>query len=108
MLWEAVKLALSSIMRNKLRSVLTLLGIVIGVAAVIALVTLGSGASAKVRENLSKLGAEFYAEAQAAAQAAGAGGGAPESGGKRPEKKAEKKADVVDADFEVVDDDKKQ
>jgi ABC-type antimicrobial peptide transport system permease subunit len=59
MLWEAVKLALSSIMRNKLRSVLTLLGIVIGVAAVIALVTLGSGASAKVRENLSKLGSNM-------------------------------------------------
>ena len=59
MLWEAVKLALSSIMRNKLRSVLTLLGIVIGVAAVIALVTLGSGASTKVRENLSKLGSNM-------------------------------------------------
>jgi putative ABC transport system permease protein len=59
MLWEAVKLALSSIMRNKLRSVLTLLGIVIGVAAVIALVTLGSGASIKVRENLSKLGSNM-------------------------------------------------
>jgi putative ABC transport system permease protein len=59
MLWEAVKLALSSIRRNKLRSVLTLLGIVIGVAAVIAMVTLGSGASAKVRENLAKLGSNM-------------------------------------------------
>ena len=59
MLWEAVKLALSSIMRNKLRSVLTLLGIVIGVAAVIAMVTLGSGASDKVKENLAKLGSNM-------------------------------------------------
>ena len=59
MLWEAVKLALSSIRRNKLRSVLTLLGIVIGVAAVIAMVTLGSGASSKVRENLAKLGSNM-------------------------------------------------
>jgi putative ABC transport system permease protein len=59
MLWEAVKLALSSIMRNKLRSVLTLLGIVIGVGAVIAMVTLGSGASSKVRENLAKLGSNM-------------------------------------------------
>jgi putative ABC transport system permease protein len=59
MLWEAVKLALSSILRNKLRSVLTLLGIVIGVAAVIAMVTLGSGASSKVRENLAKLGSNM-------------------------------------------------
>ena len=59
MLWETVKLALSSIRRNKLRSVLTLLGIVIGVAAVIAMVTLGSGASDKVKENLAKLGSNM-------------------------------------------------
>ncbi len=59
MLWEAVKLALSSIRRNKLRSALTLLGIVIGVGAVIAMVTLGSGASSKVRENLAKLGSNM-------------------------------------------------
>ena len=49
MLWEAVKLALSSIRRNVLRSVLTLLGIVIGVAAVIAMVTIGNGTSSKVQ-----------------------------------------------------------
>jgi molecular chaperone DnaK len=62
-------------------------------------------------ENLSKIGAEFYTEAQAAAQAAGAagtpdGGEAAADAGKKPEKKAEKKADVVDADFEVVDEEK--
>ena len=59
MLWEAMKLALSSIRRNKLRSVLTLLGIVIGVAAVIAMVTLGAGASDTVRANLAKLGSNM-------------------------------------------------
>ncbi len=62
-------------------------------------------------ENLSKIGAEFYAEAQAAAQAAGAAGAAPQGeapAGDAPKKKTEKKADVVDADFEVVDEDKKQ
>jgi len=57
-------------------------------------------------ENLSKAGAEFYAEAQAAAQAAGAAGKHGEGAGPSPEPKAEKKADVVDADFEVVDDEK--
>ena len=41
MIWETVRLALLSIRRNALRSVLTLLGIVIGVAAVIAMITLG-------------------------------------------------------------------
>ncbi len=63
-------------------------------------------------EKLSAVGGEIYAEAQKAAQAAGAAAGpAPEaapSGGAAAGKKAEKKADVVDADFEVVDDDKKK
>jgi molecular chaperone DnaK len=54
-------------------------------------------------ESLSKAGAEFYAEAQAAAQAAGAPEGHGATAGAP---KAEKKADVVDADFEVVDDEK--
>jgi molecular chaperone DnaK len=59
-------------------------------------------------ENLSKVGAEFYAEAQAAADAAAKAGaqGGPADGGPEAAPKAEKKADVVDADFEVVDDDK--
>src|SRR5580658_7068135 len=62
-------------------------------------------------DNLSKVGAEFYAEAQAAAaQAAAQGAGAAqkpdEDAGAGPAPKAEKKADVVDADFEVVEDEK--
>jgi molecular chaperone DnaK len=57
-------------------------------------------------ENLSKAGAEFYAEAQAAAQAAGSAGKTGEAAGEGRPPKAEKKADVVDADFEVVDEDK--
>ena len=59
MLWEAIKLAMQSVMRNKLRSVLTLLGIVIGVGAVIAMVTIGSGASEKVQSDLAKLGSNM-------------------------------------------------
>lgn len=59
MLWESVKLALRTVSRNVLRSFLTLLGIVIGVAAVIALVTLGQGATDKVTSELSKLGSNM-------------------------------------------------
>jgi molecular chaperone DnaK len=57
-------------------------------------------------EKLTALGGELYAEAQKAAQAAGAAqpGEAPPADGKKPEKKA----DVVDADFEVVDEEKKK
>jgi putative ABC transport system permease protein len=59
MLWDSINLAIISIRRNVLRSVLTLLGIVIGVGAVIAMVTIGSGASQKVQENLAKLGSNM-------------------------------------------------
>jgi putative ABC transport system permease protein len=59
MLWETVKLALQSIRRNVLRSILTLLGIVIGVGAVIAMVTIGNGTTQKVTADLSKLGSNM-------------------------------------------------
>jgi putative ABC transport system permease protein len=53
---EMVFLALREIRRNVLRSSLTMLGVVIGVAAVIVMVTLGSGATAQVSQEISKLG----------------------------------------------------
>jgi molecular chaperone DnaK len=64
-------------------------------------------------ENLQKLGSDFYAEAQKAAEAAGAqaqgGEPGPDAGPSAgPSKSEPKKADVVDADFEVVEDDKKK
>ena len=59
MLWEAVKLALQAIRRNAMRSFLTVLGIVIGVGAVIAMVTIGNGTTEKVRMELAKLGSNL-------------------------------------------------
>lgn len=59
MLYETVKLALTSVRRNMLRSILTLLGIVIGVAAVIAMITIGSGTTEKVKADISKLGSNL-------------------------------------------------
>jgi len=56
MFLETLKLALRAIRRNMLRSFLTVLGIVIGVAAVIAMVTIGNGTTAQVKSELSKLG----------------------------------------------------
>ena len=56
MLWDAVQLAFTAIVRNKLRSFLTVLGVVIGVAAVIAMVTVGAGSSAQVRASVERLG----------------------------------------------------
>jgi putative ABC transport system permease protein len=57
---EALKLAVQSLWSNKLRSVLTLLGIVIGVASVIAVVTLVNGANAFVNSKFSSYGADVF------------------------------------------------
>ncbi len=59
MLFEAIKLAFQAIRRNALRSFLTVLGIVIGVGAVIAMVTIGNGTTAKVTADLAKLGSNL-------------------------------------------------
>jgi putative ABC transport system permease protein len=56
MIWNAVVLALREIRRNLLRSGLTMLGVVIGVAAVITLVTLGGGATERISADISGLG----------------------------------------------------
>lgn len=59
MLWNAFLLALRAIRRNMMRSILTVLGVVIGVASVIAMVFLGDGTTAYVTQNISKLGSNM-------------------------------------------------
>ena len=59
MLYETLKLSIRTIMRNALRSILTVLGIVIGVAAVIVMVTLGQGTTAQVTSDVAKLGSNI-------------------------------------------------
>jgi putative ABC transport system permease protein len=56
MWFETIRLAWRAISRNLLRSFLTVLGVVIGVAAVIAMVTVGNGTTAQVHQELSRLG----------------------------------------------------
>lgn len=53
---QALKIAFKNILANKLRSILTMLGIIIGISAVIALVSLGQGASKSVSDDISGLG----------------------------------------------------
>ena len=53
---EIISVALGALRANKLRSLLTMLGIVIGVAAVIAMVALGTGAQTAVKERIASLG----------------------------------------------------
>ncbi|WP_266096945.1 ABC transporter permease [Thiothrix subterranea] len=59
MLWSSFLLALREIRRNLLRSFLTILGIVIGVSAVITMVTLGNGATQAVKNQVSSLGSNL-------------------------------------------------
>ncbi len=53
---ETIRVALGALRANKMRSLLTMLGIVIGVSAVIAVVALGKGAQTAVKERISSLG----------------------------------------------------
>ena len=57
---EAIKIASLSLWANKLRSALTLLGVVIGVAAVIAVVTFVNGINSYVAERIFNLGADVF------------------------------------------------
>ena len=56
MLFMTLRIALRALMRNKLRAFLTMLGIIIGVGAVIAMVAIGEGAKATIRSQIASLG----------------------------------------------------
>jgi putative ABC transport system permease protein len=68
-------LALRSIRRNLLRSFLTILGIVIGVSAVITMVTLGNGATQAVQNQIASLGTNLLLVRPGQRQSFGGGGG---------------------------------
>ncbi|MBR6004279.1 MAG: ABC transporter permease [Lachnospiraceae bacterium] len=57
MFLENLRLAFSSLMANKMRAILTMLGIIIGISAVIAIITVGNSLSASVTDSMSSLGA---------------------------------------------------
>lgn len=59
MLWNALLMSLREIRRNTMRSILTILGIVIGVAAVIVMVTIGGGATVQVTQQIQSLGSNL-------------------------------------------------
>ena len=61
---EALKLAIQSLWANKLRTILTLLGVVIGVTSVIAVVTLVNGANTYVIQKFSSYGADVFTVSQ--------------------------------------------
>ena len=57
--WNIVKVALKSLFANKMRSVLSMLGIIIGVAAVISMLALGNGAQKQILDKVTSMGADL-------------------------------------------------
>src|SRR6266513_129659 len=55
--WRILRLALHALRRNVMRSMLTCLGIIIGIAAVIAMMEIGRGSSASIEQTIGSLGA---------------------------------------------------
>ena len=76
MFFNTLLLALRSIRRNLLRSFLTTLGIVIGVSAVITMVTLGNGATRAVQSQIQSLGTNLLQVRPGQRMGFGGGGGA--------------------------------
>jgi putative ABC transport system permease protein len=77
MLGNALLLALRELRRNVMRSFLTMLGIIIGVAAVIVLVTLGAGATRQVTEQIASLGSNLLMVSPGKRMGPGQTSGAP-------------------------------
>ncbi|MET8050506.1 ABC transporter permease [Streptosporangium sp. NPDC005286] len=80
---EILRFALRGLAANKLRSFLTTLGILIGVAAVILLVAFGEGASQSIQQSIQRLGANTLTISASFAGGGGGGGGFGGAGGGR-------------------------
>ena len=72
---QTLRVAARALMRNKLRSFLTTLGIVIGVSAVIAMVAIGEGAKAKVEQSFASMGSNVLIVLPGSTSAGGSRGG---------------------------------
>jgi len=72
---QTIRVAIRALLRNKMRSFLTTLGIIIGVAAVIAMVAIGEGAKAKVEQSFASMGSNLLIILPGSSAAGGARGG---------------------------------
>jgi putative ABC transport system permease protein len=77
MLWNTFVMSLRELRRNKMRSVLTMLGVIIGVAAVISLLTIGEGATSQITGDIGKLGKNMLIVSQGSTRKRGASALAP-------------------------------
>src|SRR5882672_4892137 len=75
-----IRVAFRALVRNKMRAVLTMLGIIIGVSAVIAMVSIGQGASASVQAQIESIGTNLLFVSAGAQNVGGVRSGAGDSG----------------------------
>jgi putative ABC transport system permease protein len=73
--FQVLRVAVRALLRNKMRSFLTTLGVIIGVSAVIAMVAIGEGAKARVAEAFSSMGSNILIVLSGSTTAGGARGG---------------------------------
>jgi putative ABC transport system permease protein len=76
MIASVLKIAMRALLRNKARSALTMLGIVIGVGAVIAMVSLGQGAQEQVQQQIASMGTNMLIVSAGSQNSGGVRGGA--------------------------------
>jgi putative ABC transport system permease protein len=72
---QVLRVAVRALLRNKMRSFLTTLGVIIGVSAVIAMVAIGEGAKARVEEAFASMGSNLLVVLSGSTSASGAHGG---------------------------------
>jgi putative ABC transport system permease protein len=76
-IWESIRIAMRALTINKLRTILTMLGIIIGVAAVIALVSIGNGVRQSMNEQMTSLGTNLVQVMSGQGRGGPPGGGGP-------------------------------
>jgi len=74
--WMTLQLSFRSLLRNKVRTALTMLGIVIGIASVITMVAIGQGASAQIQDQINSMGRNLLMVRPGAASSSGFSWGA--------------------------------
>ena len=78
---ETMRIAWEAILKNKIRSFLTMLGIIIGVAAVIIMVAISAGTEAAIQEQITSLGSNLLFVQSSFSRIGPGGGGGGGSGG---------------------------
>lgn len=105
---KSFRLALNILLHSKLRSWLTIIGIVIGVAAIVAIVSIGEGAQASVNARLSGLGADLITVSPGFDRASGGfggfggGGGGGRGGGGASDSATVKAKNLTSKDVQVI------